>query len=61
MTEVDMVDLTTDVRVKCDGVTVRELVFHGIHVMLGYLKDLEGTKSVEVEMVVEVVLCAHLR
>lgn len=40
MTEVDMVDLTTDVRVKCDGVTVRELVFHGIHVMLGYLKDL---------------------
>jgi len=40
MTEVDMVDLTTDVRVKCDGVTVRELVFHGLHVMLGYLKDL---------------------
>ncbi|TKY56636.1 acyl-activating enzyme 6 [Spatholobus suberectus] len=42
--EVDVVDPATGVSVKRDGVTSGEIVVRGACVMLGYLKDVEGTK-----------------
>ncbi|XP_074366734.1 2-methylpropanoate--CoA ligase CCL4-like [Apium graveolens] len=44
-TEVDVVDPESGVGVKRDGVTVGEVVLRGGSVMLGYLKDKEGTSK----------------
>nr|GMC94798.1 probable acyl-activating enzyme 6 [Ipomoea batatas] len=43
MTEVDVVDPETGRSVKRDGATLGEVVFKGGCIMLGYLKDPEGT------------------
>ncbi|XP_031093388.1 probable acyl-activating enzyme 5, peroxisomal [Ipomoea triloba] len=43
MTEVDVVDPDTGRSVKRDGATLGEVVFKGGCIMLGYLKDPEGT------------------
>ncbi|XP_016457105.2 2-methylpropanoate--CoA ligase CCL4 [Nicotiana tabacum] len=43
MTEVDVVDPESGVSVKRDGTTLGEIVLKGCCVMLGYLKDPEGT------------------
>lgn len=44
MSEVDVVDPASGVSVKRDGVTSGEVVVRGSCVMMGYLKDLEGTR-----------------
>ncbi|KAK2982139.1 hypothetical protein RJ640_026554 [Escallonia rubra] len=43
MTEVDVVDPITGVSVKRDGLTLGEIVFRGGGLMMGYLKDPQGT------------------
>ncbi|KAJ8550178.1 hypothetical protein K7X08_033885 [Anisodus acutangulus] len=45
MTEVDVVDPESGVSVKRDGSTLGEIVLRGGCVMLGYLKDPEGTSK----------------
>ncbi|XP_047168657.1 probable CoA ligase CCL11 isoform X2 [Vigna umbellata] len=44
VSEVDVVDPASGVSVKRDGVTSGEVVVRGSCVMMGYLKDLEGTR-----------------
>ncbi|KAJ4700785.1 AMP-dependent synthetase/ligase [Melia azedarach] len=44
LTEVDVIDPETGESVKRDGETLGEVVLRGGSVMLGYLKDSEGTK-----------------
>ncbi|KAI5683848.1 hypothetical protein M9H77_05076 [Catharanthus roseus] len=43
LTEVDVVDPATGVSVKRDGSTMGEIVLRGGSIMMGYLKDSEGT------------------
>jgi len=45
VSEVDVVDPASGVSVKRDGVTSGEVVVRGASVMMGYLKDLKGTRS----------------
>ncbi|OIT39419.1 PREDICTED: probable acyl-activating enzyme 6 [Nicotiana attenuata] len=45
MTEVDVVDPESGVSVKRDGTTLGEIVLKGGCIMLGYLKDPEGTSK----------------
>ncbi|KAF3640900.1 2-methylpropanoate-CoA ligase CCL4 [Capsicum chacoense] len=45
MTEVDVVNPESGVSVKRDGLTLGEIVLKGACVMLGYLKDPEGTSK----------------
>lgn len=45
MTEVDVVDPESGISVKRDGGTLGEVVLRGASVMLGYLKDPEGTSK----------------
>jgi acyl-CoA synthetase (AMP-forming)/AMP-acid ligase II len=45
LTEVDVVDAESGASVKRDGSTVGEIVLRGGSVMLGYLKDAEGTST----------------
>nr|AZP03078.1 acyl-activating enzyme [Primula forbesii] len=45
MTEIDVIDPSTGSGVKRDGCTLGEVVLRGGCVMLGYLKDLEGTNK----------------
>ncbi|CAH9051390.1 unnamed protein product [Cuscuta epithymum] len=45
MTEVDVVDPTSGNSVRRDGKTLGEVVFRGGAIMLGYLKDPEGTSK----------------
>ncbi|KAA8532119.1 hypothetical protein F0562_006739 [Nyssa sinensis] len=45
MSEVDVVDPTSGVSVKRDGLTLGEIVLRGGCLMLGYLKDPEGTSK----------------
>lgn len=43
MAEIDVVDGETGMRVKRDGSGIGEVVLRGGSIMLGYLKDPEGT------------------
>uniref|UniRef100_A0A5B6YWM8 Putative acyl-activating enzyme 5, peroxisomal n=1 Tax=Davidia involucrata TaxID=16924 RepID=A0A5B6YWM8_DAVIN len=45
LTEVDVVDAESGASVKRDGTTLGEIVLRGGSVMLGYLKDSEGTSK----------------
>lgn len=45
MTEVDVVDPESGLSVKRDGLTLGEVVLRGGSIMLGYLKDPEGTSK----------------